>query len=68
MWQCTKCQAFQLDPKSNQEHVLKCKVVLKENHVNLGGWQSILLDGIPKTRSGRILEWNHLLDISIKKP
>lgn len=56
-----------MDPKSNQEHVLKCNVIPK-NPINLGGWQGILLDRVPKTKSGRIPEWNHLLDNPIKNP
>jgi len=66
MWQCTKCQAYQMDPKSNLEHIQKCKSLIEIPIIF--GWEGILLNGIPKTKSGRYLEWNHLLDISIKKP
>jgi hypothetical protein len=51
MWQCSKCDACQADPKANAEHIEKCKAKSKPSIV---GWQGLSLDGIPVSKAAKV--------------
>ena len=52
MWQCSKCEIKQMDPKANFEHIEKCKA---KPRAMLLGWQGLKLDGMPRNRAGVLL-------------
>jgi hypothetical protein len=52
MWQCSKCEAVQTDPKANHDHIQKCQA---KPRARVLGWQGLKLDGVPRSKKTGLL-------------